>query len=94
MLREARSTSALVVAIDPGKVEHRVWLSTGAAGLVVEPRSLPVLRDGIEELTRLVGDHAGGLRPVVAIEATGSLHRAWMTALEQRFPGSVNRRLV
>ena len=61
----------------------------GPAGLVVGPRSLPVLRDGIEELTRLVGDHAGGLPPVVAIEATGSLHRAWMTALEQRFPGSV-----
>jgi hypothetical protein len=48
----------------------------GPAGLVVGPRSLPVLRDGIEELTRLVGDHAGGLPPVVAIEATGRLHRA------------------
>jgi hypothetical protein len=61
----------------------------GCADLVAEPRSLPVLRGGLEELTRLVGEHAGGRQPVVAIEATGNLHRPSTAALEQRFPGSV-----
>jgi hypothetical protein len=29
---EALPSSTLVIAIDPGKVSNRVWLSSGAAG--------------------------------------------------------------
>jgi hypothetical protein len=89
LLQEALPGSTLVVAIDPGKVNNRVWLSTGEAGEVVPPRSLPVLRPGLEELHRLVLDHTGPAGPVFAIEATGGLHQAWMRELNQRFPGSV-----
>jgi transposase len=89
LLHEALPVSALVVAVDPGKVAHRVWLSTGADGLVAEPRTLPVLREGLDELGQLIRRHAGGVPPVVMIEATGSLHQAWMAALAQRFPGCV-----
>jgi hypothetical protein len=48
-----------------------------------------VLRPGLEELHRLVLDHTGPAGPVFAIEATGSLHQAWIRELNQRFPGSV-----
>lgn len=89
LLHEALPASTLVVAIDPGKVANRVWLSTGVDGLVVEPRSLPVLREGLDELDRLIRAHAGDQPPVVMIEATGSLHQAWMAALQLRFPGAV-----
>jgi hypothetical protein len=59
-----------VVTIDPGKVAHRVWLSTGQHGAVVEPRTLPVLRGGVEKLHRLV--RAQRTPAVVfAVEATG-----------------------
>jgi hypothetical protein len=45
LLRQAVPESALVVAIDrPGKVQRRVWFSTGDAGLLEEPRSVPSLR--------------------------------------------------
>jgi transposase len=89
LLHEALPGSTLVVAIDPGKVSNRVWLSTGEAGEVVPPLSLPVLRPGLEQLHRLVVDHAGPAAPVFAIEATGGLHQAWLRELNQRFPGSV-----
>jgi transposase len=89
LLQEALPASTLVVAIDPGKVSNRMWLSTGEAGEVVPPLSLPVLRPGLERLHRLVVDHTGSSGPVFAIEATGGLHQAWMRELNQRFPGSV-----
>ncbi len=89
LLQEALPESTLVVAIDPGKVSNRVWLSTGEAGEVVPPLSLPVLRPGLEQLHRLVVDHAGPAGALFAIEATGGLHRARMRELNQRFPGSV-----
>jgi transposase len=89
LLHEALPGSTLVVAIDPGKVSNRVWLSTGEAGEVVPPLSLPVLRPGLERLHRLVIDHVGASGQVFAIEATGGLHQAWMRELNQRFPGSV-----
>ena len=54
LLQEALPVTTLVVVIDPGKVAHRVWLSTGEQGQVVEPRTLPVLRAGLEELDGLV----------------------------------------
>ncbi len=75
LLHEALPASTLVVAIDPGKVSNRVWLSTGEAGAVVPPLSLPVLRPGLDEWHRLAVNHAGTAGPVFAIEATGGLHR-------------------
>jgi len=79
----------LVVAVDPGKVMNRVWVSDGS-GLLIDPVSLPVSRDGIASLEQMVATHAGGrAATVIAIEATGSLHRAWAGELERRHPGGV-----
>jgi hypothetical protein len=89
LLQKALPSSTLVVAIDPGKARNRVWLSTDEAGLVAEPVSLSVLRSGLEELDGLVRRHARDGSPVFAIEATGALHRAWVTELSRRFPDAV-----
>jgi hypothetical protein len=86
LLQRALPVDRLVVAIDPGKVQNRVWLSTDAAGLLLDPLTLPVLRSGVDELERLVNRHAGEQEPVIAIEATGGLHRAWTQELNRRFP--------
>jgi transposase len=75
----------VIVAIDPGKVLNRVWITTGE-GLVGEPVSLPTSRAGLDRLGGLVG---GGGSPVFALEATGSLHRAWVAELERRWPDSL-----
>ncbi len=75
----------VIVAIDPGKVLNRVWIAT-EEGLVGEPVSLPTSRLGLERLGVLV---SGGGSPVFALEATGSLHRAWAVELERRWPGSL-----
>lgn len=89
LLQAPLGTSALVVAIDPGKVMNRVWVSDGQ-GLVTEPVSMPVSRAGIGDLERAVEWHTAGHEElVIAIEATGSLHRAWATELERLHPGSV-----
>lgn len=55
-LNVALPSSTLVVAVDPGKVSNRIWLSDGS-GMVVEPVSMPVSRDGIAGLERLVLGH-------------------------------------
>jgi transposase len=82
-------TSTLVVAVDPGKVMNRVWLSDGT-GSLVEPVSMPVSRDGIAWLERMVRLHdVGHSAVVIAVEATGSLHRSWVSELERRYPGAV-----
>lgn len=75
----------VIVAIDPGKAVNRVWV-TAAEGLVGEPVSLPASREGIERMRTML---SGCEAPVFAIEATGSLHRAWATELERRWPGSL-----
>jgi transposase len=75
----------VIVAIDPGKVLNRVWITSGD-GLLGEPVSLPTSRVGVDRLEALV---AGGGSPVFALEATGSLHRAWAAELERRWPGSL-----
>ena len=75
----------MIVAIDPGKAVNRVWV-TAADGLVGEPMSLPTSRAGIDRIAVLV---EGCDVPVFAIEATGSLHRAWAAELERRWPGSL-----
>ncbi len=65
LLREL-SAECLVVAIDPGKVRNRVWLTTGERGLIGEPVSLPVLREGVDELERLVVASGVGGAPVTS----------------------------
>lgn len=89
LLQQALPGSTLVVAIDPGKAQHRVWFSTGEAGLLEEPRSVPALRPGLDDVTATIRRLAGAQVPVVAIEATGGLHGSWVRALEERFPSSV-----
>jgi transposase len=86
MLEVALDPATVVVAVDPGKVMNRVWVSNGA-GLLEDPVSLPVARSGIAALEKMLGAHAG--ERVIAIEATGSLHRAWASELERLHPGSL-----
>jgi transposase len=86
MLEVALDPATVVVAVDPGKVMNRVWVSNGA-GLLEEPVSLPVARSGISALEQMLAVHTG--EQVIAIEATGSLHRAWATELERRHPGAI-----
>ena len=84
LLRELEG-DRLVVAVDPGKIAHRVWLADRERGLVGEPVSVANSRGGIEQLAGLVG----GGDPVFAVEATGSLHRAFAGELERRWPGAL-----
>lgn len=87
ILEVAVDPATVIVAVDPGKVLNRVWVSKGA-GLLEDPVSLPVSREGIGQLERLLTDHAAA-GPVIAIEATGSLHRSWASELERLHPGAV-----
>jgi transposase len=89
LLRREVPATSLVVAIDPGKAFNRVWLTSGERGLIGEPVSLPVLRDGVDELARLIASSGVEGPPVIGLEATGSLHRAWAAELERRWPGSL-----
>lgn len=86
LLEVALDPATVVVAVDPGKVMNRVWVSNGA-GLLEEPASLPVARSGIAVLEKMLAAHAG--ERVIAIEATGSLHRAWAAELERLHPGAL-----
>jgi transposase len=87
VLEVALDPATVIVAIDPGKAFHRVWISNGS-GTLVDPMSLSVSREGISQLELALNKHGPGA-PVIAIEATGSLHRPWVTELERRHPGSV-----
>lgn len=89
LLRREVPATSLVVAVDPGKAFNRVWLTTGERGLIGEPVTLPVLRDGLDELQRLIASSGVAGPPVIGIEATGSLHRAWAAEIERRWPGSL-----
>jgi hypothetical protein len=84
LLREA-AADRVIVAIDPGKAVHRVWV-TDRDGLVGEPMSLPTSRVGVDRLETLLTENGS---PMFALEATGSLHRAWAVELERRWPGSL-----
>jgi len=84
LLRELEG-DRVVVAVDPGKVAHRVWLADRERGLIGEPVTVANSRTGIEQLAGLVD----GVDPVFAVEATGSLHRALAGELERRWPGSL-----
>lgn len=83
VLDVALDPSMVIVAVDPGKAFNRVWISNGT-GLLAEPVSLPVSREGIAQLELALNKHRPAA-PVIAIEATGSLHRPWVG----RRPGSV-----
>jgi transposase len=87
MLEVALDPATVIVAVDPGKVLNRVWVSNGA-GLLAEPVSLPVSREGVHLLERLLAER-DATQPVIAVEATGDLHRSWVAELERRHPGSV-----
>jgi len=50
--------------------------------------SLPVSRAGVQVLERLLAGRDAA-EPVIAVEATGDLHRSWVSELERRHPGSV-----
>ncbi|QEC49561.1 transposase [Baekduia soli] len=89
LLRREVPAASLVVAVDPGKAFNRVWLTSGERGLIGEPVTLPVLREGIDELERLIAASGVGGAPVIGLEATGSLHRAWAAEIERRWPGSL-----
>jgi transposase len=89
VLRSVLDRRTLAVAIDPGKVEQRVWLATGDGRLIREPVSLPLSREGVEHLGRLIADSGAAGPPVIGIEATGALHRPLARELERRFPGSL-----
>lgn len=83
----ALDPATVIVAVDPGKAVNRVWISNGS-GLLADPMSLSVSREGISQLELALNKH-GADAPVIAIEATGSLHRPWVAELERRHPGSV-----
>jgi transposase len=89
LLRREVPASSLVVAIDPGKAFNRVWLASGEQGLIGEPVSLPVLREGVDELQRLIAASGVEGPPVIGLEATGALHHAWAAEIERRWPGSL-----
>ena len=89
LLRREVPATSLVVAVDPGKAFNRVWLTSGERGLIGEPVSLPVLRDGVDELARLIVASGIAGVPVIRMEATGSLHRACAAEIERRWPGSL-----
>lgn len=86
LLGVALDPATVVVAVDPGKVMNRVWVSNGM-GLLEEPISLPVARSGIAALEKMLAVHVG--ERVIAIESTGSLHRAWAAELERLHPGAL-----
>lgn len=89
MLGVAVDPARVIVAVDPGKVMNRVWVSNGA-GLLEAPVSLPVSRAGVAGLEGLLAAHPSAVGPpVIAIEATGSLHCGWASTLELLHPGSI-----
>ena len=83
----ALDPATVIVAVDSGKAFHRVWISDGS-GSLVDPMSLPVSRDGISRLEVELGRRGAG-EPVIAVEASGSLHRPWAAELERHHPGAV-----
>jgi hypothetical protein len=89
LLRREVPATSLVVAVDPGKAFNRVWLTTGERGLIGEPVTLAVLRDGVDELERLIAASGVAGPPVIGLEATGALHHAWAAEIERRWPGSL-----
>jgi hypothetical protein len=65
-----------------------VWPTSGERGLIGEPVSLPVLREGVDTLAGLIATSGVAGAPTIAVEATGRLHHAWVAERERRWPGS------
>ena len=61
LLEIALDPATVVVAVDPGKVMNRVWVSNGA-GLLEEPVSLPVARSGY-----LIGFDVKSVQPMLVL---------------------------
>jgi len=87
VLRREVPATSLVIAIDPGKALNRV-VDDRRAWAYGEPVSLPVLRDGVDELERLIAQSDVGSL-VIGLEETGALHRTWSMEIERRWPGSL-----
>ena len=85
VLKAPLDPATVVVAVDPGKVVNRVWVSDGR-GWLESPVSVPVSCAGVEQLQRLLNAHPSVVAPVIAVEPTGSLHQAFVADLERRFP--------
>ncbi|HEY2966208.1 MAG TPA: hypothetical protein VGJ99_07970, partial [Actinomycetota bacterium] len=65
VLEVALDPATVIVAVDPGMVLNRVWVSNGT-GLLEDPVSLPVSREGIGRLERLLTVHATAEGSVIA----------------------------
>lgn len=78
LLEVALDPTTVVVAVGSGKVMDRVWATARACW-----RSRFRCRsDGpVAALEMLLATHAS--EPVIAIEATGSLHRAWAARIKE-----------
>ena len=87
VLKVPLDPATVVVAVDPGKVMNRVWVSDGT-GWLERPVSVPVSCAGVEQVQQLLTAHPSAVAPVIAVEATGSLHQAFVADLERRLPGS------
>ena len=88
MLQAALEPSTVVVAVDPGKVMNRVWVSDGPGWWRSRCRCR-CLGPGSRVWSRWSRHALGHGQLVIAIEATGSLHRAWAAELERLHPGAV-----
>lgn len=69
LLEAALDPATVIVAVDPGKVSNRVWVSDGSA-LLTDPVSLPVAREGIRLLDRLLAEYAA-VDPVICSRGGG-----------------------
>ncbi len=78
--------ATVIVAIDLAR-RSRVWISNGA-GLLADPMSLSVSREGISQLELALNKHASRCARD-RDRGDGQLHRPWVTELERLHPGSV-----
>lgn len=70
---------------------NRVWVSDGT-GWLEKPVSVPVSRAGLEQVQRLPDAHPSVVAPVIAVEATRSLHQAFVHDLEPKQPLTLHLR--
>ena len=78
LLRELEG-DRVVVAVDPGKVAHRVWLADRERGLIGEPVTVANSRSGIEQL-------AGSVQSI-RCSRSKPLHRRLHDRLNALAPG-------
>jgi hypothetical protein len=78
VLEVALDPATVIVAVDPGKAFNRVWITNGS-GMLADPMSLSVSRDGIVELELALTGRCINLR-VVPPETDGASASKAMTA--------------